>query len=58
METIACGGVTTELLVIVEKSDFVPETSILPCLFLGEGVFWCLQEWWHWLDAWGMCRLG
>jgi hypothetical protein len=27
-------------------------------LFLGEGVFWCLQEWWHWLDAWGMCRLG
>jgi hypothetical protein len=45
METIACGGVTNELSGIVKKSDFVPETSILPCLFLGEEVFCSLQEW-------------
>ncbi len=58
METIACGGVTNELSGIIKKSDFVPETSILPRLFLGVGVFSFLQEWWHWLDAWGMCCLG
>jgi hypothetical protein len=45
METIACGGVTNELSGIIKKSDFVPETSILPRLFLGVGVFSFLQEW-------------
>jgi hypothetical protein len=45
METIACGGVTTELSGIVEKSDFVPETSIPLVCFWVKGVFCSLQEW-------------